>query len=209
VTENQLTGIAFVAGAYLLGAVPWSVILGKLFGKADLRSVGSGSTGTTNALRAYGPKISIAVLVLDVAKGAAPVALGRYLGIDWWWIGLAAVVAVIGHCWSPFLGFDGGKGVATGYGAAIAMYPWFALAVVAMVGIVFITRYVSLGSIVCAIGIAVMATIHSLAGDQHWQVTLAMIAVAGVIVWRHRENIARLRAGKERTISFRSPHPTS
>ncbi len=205
---NQLTGIAFIVGAYLLGSVPWSVILGKLFGKTDLRSVGSGSTGSTNALRAYGPKISIAVLLLDVLKGAAPVALARYLDLDWWWIGLAAVAAVVGHCWSPFLGFDGGKGVATGYGVAIAMYPWFALAVVAMVGIVFITRYVSLGSIVCAIGIAVMATIHSLAGDQHWQVTLAMTAVAGVIVWRHRENISRLRAGKERTISFRT-HSTA
>lgn len=201
---NQLTGLAFVAGAYLLGSLPWSVILGKLFGKGDLRSVGSGSTGSTNALRAYGPKISIAVLVLDVLKGAVPVALARYLDLDWWWIGLAAVAAVIGHCWSPFLGFDGGKGVATGYGVAIAMYPWFALAVVAMIGIVYITRYVSLASIVCAIGIASMATIHSLAGDQHWQVTLAMVAVAVVIVWRHRENIARLRAGNERTISFRS-----
>lgn len=201
---NQLTGFTFVAGAYLVGAVPWSVILGKLFGKADLRAFGSGSTGSTNALRAYGPKISITVLVLDVLKGAAPVALARYLDLDWWWIGLAAVAAVVGHCWSPFLGFDGGKGVATGYGVAIAMYPWFALAVVAMAGIVFITRYVSLGSIVCAIGIAVMATIHSLAGDQHWQVTLAMTAVAVVIVWRHRENISRLRSGKERTISFRT-----
>ncbi len=201
---NQLTGLAFIAGSYVLGSLPWSVILGRLFGKGDLRSVGSGSTGSTNALRAYGPSISIAVLILDVLKGAAPVALARYLDLDWWWIGLAAVAAVVGHCWSPFLGFDGGKGVATGYGVAIAMYPWFALAVVAMAGIVFITRYVSLASIVCAIGIAVMATIHSLAGEQHWQVTLAMSAVAVVIVWRHRENISRLRAGKERTISFRS-----
>src|SRR4051794_25990085 len=100
--------VGLLALAYLLGAIPFGVILGRLLRGTDLRDVGSGSTGTTNAYRAYGAKISIAVMFLDVLKGALPVILARELGADDWIVGLAAVLTVVGHCWSPFIEFDGG-----------------------------------------------------------------------------------------------------
>jgi len=124
---SDAASVILLISSYLLGAIPVGVILGRLFRGTDLRNVGSGSTGTTNALRAFGPKISAAVLVFDVLKGAAPVVVGRMFDASPWVIGLAAILTVVGHCWSPFIEFDGGKGVATGGGALIALSPGWLL----------------------------------------------------------------------------------
>ena len=100
--------LAVLALAYLSGAIPFGVVFGRLFRGADLRKVGSGSTGTTNALRTFGIKISVLVLIGDVLKGALPVMLARWFDGSPWVVGAVAVLTVVGHCWSPFIEFDGG-----------------------------------------------------------------------------------------------------
>lgn len=196
--------LAVLALAYLSGAVPYGVVFGKLFRKTDLRKVGSGSTGTTNALRAYGAKISVAVMLCDILKGALPVLLARAFGASPWVIAAVAALSVIGHCWSPFIEFDGGKGVATGGGALIALQPWVAFALVLMVAIVWWTRYVSLGSIVTACAIGVALSVAAIWNHEHPAIALAAVLIAAIIVWRHKGNIHRLLEGSERRISFRS-----
>jgi glycerol-3-phosphate acyltransferase PlsY len=195
--------VVLIIASYFLGAIPIGVILGRLFRGTDLRSVGSGSTGTTNALRAFGPKISAAVLIFDVLKGAAPVIVARAFGASPWVVAAAAVITVVGHCWSPFIEFDGGKGVATGGGALIALQPWVAFALLLMVAIVLWKRYVSLGSIVTAMSIGLGLSIAAIGDREPPAIALAAIAIAAVIVWRHRGNIHRLLNGSERRITFR------
>jgi len=200
--------VVLIIASYFLGAIPIGVILGRLFRGTDLRSVGSGSTGTTNALRAFGPKISAAVLIFDVLKGAAPVIVARAFDASPWVVAAAAVITVVGHCWSPFIEFDGGKGVATGGGALIALQPWVAFALLLMVAIVLWKRYVSLGSIVTAMSIGLGLSIAAIGDREPPAIALAAIAIAAVIVWRHRGNIHRLLNGSERRITFRS-HSTA
>jgi glycerol-3-phosphate acyltransferase PlsY len=189
--------------AYFSGAVPYGVVFGRLFKKADLRTVGSGSTGTTNALRAYGAKISMAVLLCDVLKGALPVLVARAFDASPWVIAAVAVLTVVGHCWSPFIEFDGGKGVATGGGALIALQPWVAFALVLMIVIVWWTRYVSLGSIVSASAIGVALSVAAVWKHEEPAIAVAAVIIAAIIVWRHKGNIKRLLEGSERRISFR------
>jgi glycerol-3-phosphate acyltransferase PlsY len=197
-------GIAVLVLAYLAGAIPIGVILGKLLRGTDLRSIGSGSTGTTNALRAYGPKISALVLIGDFLKGALPVVLAHSFDRGPWLIGAVAVLTVVGHCWSPFIDFDGGKGVATGAGALIALQPWVAFAIFLMVAIVLLTHYVSLGSIVTAVTIGVVLSVAALRDREPAAVAIAAVIIAGIIVWRHKGNIDRLLHGSERRISFQN-----
>lgn len=197
-------GIAILVLAYLAGAIPVGVILGKLLRGTDLRSVGSGSTGTTNALRAYGPKISALVLIGDFLKGALPVVIAHSLDRGPWLVGAVAVLTVVGHCWSPFIDFDGGKGVATGAGALIALQPWVAFAILLMVVIVLWTHYVSLGSIVSTVSIGIALSVAALWDRVPAAVAIAAVIIAAIIVWRHRGNIDRLLHGSERRISFRS-----
>lgn len=196
--------LSVLALAYLSGAIPFGVVFGRLFRGADLRKVGSGSTGTTNALRTFGVKISVLVLIGDVLKGALPVMLARWFDGSPWVIGAVAVLTVVGHCWSPFIEFDGGKGVATGGGALIALQPWVALAVLLMVAIVVWTRYVSLGSIVTAVSIGVALSLAALWDRTPPAIAIAAIVIAAIIVWRHKGNIHRLLDGSERRISFRN-----
>jgi glycerol-3-phosphate acyltransferase PlsY len=205
---SDAASVILLISSYLLGAIPVGVILGRLFRGTDLRNVGSGSTGTTNALRAFGPKISAAVLVFDVLKGAAPVVVGRMFDASPWVIGLAAILTVVGHCWSPFIEFDGGKGVATGGGALIALQPWVAFALLLMVAIVIWKRYVSLGSIITAAAIGLALSIAAIGDREPPAIAIAAVAIAAIIIWRHRSNIHRLLNGSERRISFRS-HSTA
>lgn len=200
-------GIGILVLAYLAGAFPAGVVLGKLFHGSDIRDFGSGSTGTTNALRVYGRKISAMVLTIDILKGALPVIIAHLLDRGPWLVGAVAVLTVVGHCWSPFIEFDGGKGVATGAGALIALQPWVAFAIFLMIAIVLLTHYVSLGSIVTAIAIGVALSIAALSGRVESPIAYAAILIAGIIVWRHKGNIHRLLDGTERRISLRSRAP--
>jgi glycerol-3-phosphate acyltransferase PlsY len=195
---NVIGAAAIVAAAYLAGAIPCGVVLGRLFAGTDLREFGSKSTGATNAYRVLGGKFSAAVLVLDILKGAAPVIVARWLDLNWWVIGAAGVAAVAGHCWSVFIGFSGGKGMATSGGAIGAMAPWVLLVFPIMLLIVWRTRYVSLASLTGTALAALLLVIAAIAGWEPAAAAVACCAVAAIVFERHRGNIERLRNGTER-----------
>jgi acyl phosphate:glycerol-3-phosphate acyltransferase len=202
--SGALTGVLLVAAAYLIGGIPWGYLIGRFYGGIDLRSVGSGGTGATNALRTMGKGASIAVLMLDLLKGMLPVLAAGWLGAGGWWQAAVAVATVAGHCWSPFIGFTGGKGVATGAGAAIAVCPPVALVVPLIAAIVWATRYVSLGSLVGTATATVGTVLLAATGRAGWQVPVAVFLITAIIFWQHRGNIERLRAGTERKFGERA-----
>jgi acyl phosphate:glycerol-3-phosphate acyltransferase len=190
---------------YLIGAVPSGVIIGRLRG-VDPRAAGSGRTGTTNALRTLGPGLATVVFLLDVAKGGAAVLAGglvaRTLGADEAWpSGLAGVAAVAGHVRSVFIGFGGGRGVATGGGAMLVLAPLALLAALPVFAVlVWRTRYVSLGSIGAAVALPLgVALLYSLGRAGMGSVVAGALIGAAVVV-AHADNIERLRAGTERKL---------
>ena len=179
------------AGAYLLGSVPFGLLITRMFGAGDLRAIGSGNIGATNVLRTGRKGLAAATLLLDLAKGCAAVMLARALvpGAE----ALAALGAVLGHCFPLWLGFRGGKGVATMMGAALGL-AWPIGLVYASVWLVmlFVTRISSLSGMSAAMAAPIAAITlgyHAYAG--------VLILLAVLVLWLHRENIARLRAGTE------------
>lgn len=180
-----------LALGYLLGSIPVGVILTRLTGAGDLRSIGSGSTGATNVLRTGRKGLAAATLVLDLLKGAAAVLLARRIEADL--APLAAISAVVGHCYPVWLGFRGGKGVATLMGVTIAL-SWIAGLIFAAVwlGTVAATRLSSLGGVLAAISVPV-----SLALVPVWSAVAAGLGLALLVLWRHRGNIDRLLDGTE------------
>jgi acyl phosphate:glycerol-3-phosphate acyltransferase len=191
-----LTGIATALLAFLAGSVPFGYLIGRFVYRTDLRKHGSGNIGAMNALRTLGKGGAIAVLLLDAAKGVIPVLLAHTLPLA----ALAAVCAVLGHCFSPWLHWKGGKGVATAFGAIFALaWPAGLVAVAAWVaGALLLTRYSSVGSILAS-AISPFA-LYFFTQDP---ATAAFgVFVALFIPWTHRENIARLRAGTEGAISL-------
>jgi acyl phosphate:glycerol-3-phosphate acyltransferase len=197
---GPLAGVALVVASLLIGAVPWGFLAGKASRGIDLRAVGSGGTGATNVLRTLGPRASAVVALLDILKGLLPVVLARSAGFDPAWVAAAAVATVVGHCWSPFIGFKGGKGVATGAGAAIALFPYVLVIVPVMGFVVWTTKYVSLGSLIAAGLGALLAVIYAAAGRLDWIFAIAIVAIGGIIAVRHESNIRRLMQGSERRI---------
>jgi acyl phosphate:glycerol-3-phosphate acyltransferase len=185
---------------YLLGAIPSGVLVGRLRG-VDPRETGSGRTGTTNAIRSLGMRWAAVVALLDVAKGAAAVLLGGALGSDAWGAGIAGVAAVVGHVRSVFIGFGGGRGVATGAGAMLVLAPLAVLAAVPeFAAIVAATRLVSLGSISAAVTVALVAGALYAIG---WVGIVAVVAAALiglVVIVAHADNIGRLLSGTERRL---------
>jgi glycerol-3-phosphate acyltransferase PlsY len=189
--------ILLIIGAWLLGAIPWGVVLGRTIKGIDPRHHGSGGTGATNSFRLLGAPIAISVFVLDFAKGLVPVVLARSLDVPNWAIALTAIVPVIGHCWSPFIGFKGGKGMATGGGAACGLLPWLALLLLPMIVVVYLTRYVSLASLGATVIGPAIVIVMALAGDFSGWWAMAVTAIAALIVYHHRANIQRLLNGTE------------
>ena len=167
--------------------------MARLFG-VDIRRSGSGNIGATNVLRSLGRGPAVATLLADVAKGYLGAWVGGLAGPGPRWAALASLVVVVGNCWPVFLGFRGGKGIATGLGAFLRVTPW-ALVPAAAVWIALVAsfRFVSLGSVCAAAGlpVAILALGYprSLAG--------AALAVAVIVIARHRDNIARLLSGTE------------
>ncbi len=188
--------------AYLIGAIPIGFVIARAFGIADIRRHGSGAIGATNVLRTAGKTPAILTLVGDVAKGAVAVSVGGYVaGVTPAGPALAAVAAVVGNCWSVFLGFRGGKGVATGLGAMLRLVPWAIVpAAIVFVAVVATTRYVSLGSLLGAVGVPVVALVLGYPGVS----VAAAGVVALVIVARHHENITRLLSGTENRVGRRA-----
>jgi glycerol-3-phosphate acyltransferase PlsY len=195
-----MTGPLLVLVGLLVGSIPFGYLAGRTLQGIDLRTVGSGGTGATNVLRTLGTKASATVLVLDFLKGLLPVLAARWLGLEAWWVGAVAVATVVGHCWSPFIGFKGGKGVATGGAAAIALFPPVLILVPVVLLIIWQTRYVSLGSLVGAVLAVLLAVGFAAAGQLAWASACAIAAIAAIIIFRHRENIDRLRRGSERKL---------
>lgn len=181
--------------AYLLGAVPFGLIVAKFLCGVDPREAGSRNTGATNVARLCGFRFGVLALLGDVLKGYAPVALaGIGSGDDpWLRLSLTALAAILGHVYSPFLKFKGGKAVATTIGTFLALMPGVTvLALLACGGVIALTGYVSLGSLTLALCLPVFA---GLSGRLSY-LPLA-VAVMLLLFWRHRENIRRLAQGEE------------
>jgi len=185
-----------IISCYFFGSVPFGYILGKLFKKVDIREYGSGNIGATNVFRVLGPSLAFLVVIGDVGKGIFSIYLMQYLKIDNLLILTIAGLAVIcGHNWSVFLGFKGGKGIATTFGVILALNPIIAiLAVVVWVIILILTRYVSLSSICAIFSILVFMILFK----QPYEYILfsAIIFILGIFT--HKENIKRLKSRKER-----------
>ena len=228
---NDLARWAIVyVGAYLVGSIPFGLILGLMRG-VDIRAHGSGNIGATNAMRVLGKKIGALCFALDVLKGALPVAFGgMWMGLFGVadvgareasiWMGVAAA-AVAGHMFSPWIGFKGGKGVATGFGAMLGMWPHttvpalLALAVFALSA--RLTRYVGISSCFAALSLPIgvaLARFSGLIGDrglgsrwehvaQGWPHIVATALLGALVIWKHRGNIQRTLAGTERRIGER------
>lgn len=183
--------IAVIAAAYLLGSVPFGLLLTRLFGAGDLRSIGSGNIGATNVLRTGRKGLAAATLLLDLAKGAVAVLLARALfpGTE----AMAALAAVIGHCFPIWLSFNGGKGVATTMGVSLALaWPIGLAYAVVWIGVLAATRISSLGGLSAVIAAPIAAL---LTGYASYAPVLGLLAL--LVLWLHRANIARLRAGTE------------
>jgi glycerol-3-phosphate acyltransferase PlsY len=195
------TALALVA-AYILGSIPFSFVVARAFGVEDVRQVGSGNVGATNVLRSAGKAAGGLALLLDAAKGAAATALAAWLVPDPPVVAaIAALAAVVGHMHPPWLGFRGGKGVATGLGAFAVILPAAALgAAVLFLITAAATRYVSLGSIVGAAGLAALAFVFGGSVSVAWVATLT----TALVVLRHRSNIERLWRGSERRAGERT-----
>jgi glycerol-3-phosphate acyltransferase PlsY len=196
-----MTGAIIAIGVgYLLGSLPFGYWAGRLRG-IDLRLAGSGNTGATNVMRVLGLKIGVGVMALDIGKGVAAVLIARSVSDnELVWV-LAAAAAVVGHMYPLFLGFKGGKGVAVGAGTMLALVPWMGVAAfVLWLCISLATRYVSIGSVVTAIAYPAAAFLT----DQPWPVRLFALGTGAWVIWRHRGNIARLRAGTEHRLSLRT-----
>lgn len=200
--------------AYLLGSVPFGYLIVRARLGADVRETGSGGTGATNVSRRAGKVAGVLTLVLDALKGGAAVLIARWiligdsgqlsLNADWW-IALAAILVTVGHMFPVWLGFRGGKGVATSVGVFLVLAPTaVAFAAAAFLLIVWLTRYVSLGSIVAAAAIPLFLLSEALlisSAANRAPVLTASIAAAALIIFAHRANIGRLRRGTESKFS--------
>ena len=199
-----------IAAAYLLGSVPFGLLIARAHGK-DLRAVGSGNIGATNVSRALGRKWAYVCFVLDVLKGLVPMLATMFLakpeGVVMLWLWLAVgCAAILGHIFPIYLRFKGGKGVATSFGVALGLWPYFTvcalLAIMLWVVLVLIWRYVSLASIAASIAfpLALVLAIIAVPGWDFaglWPLLIAATAIPLMVIVRHRANITRLIAGTE------------
>lgn len=195
--STVLTGLV----AFLLGSIPTGYLVARAKG-VDIRRHGSGNIGATNVFRTVGRPLGVLVFLVDALKGFAAVWLALRWGGPSAWAGiLAAVAAIAGHNYTPWLGFKGGKGIATSAGVLIALAPWAVLAAAAVwFAVFFATRYVSLASI-CAAAAMPLAVA---AGRGGAPLLAFAVAIAALAIWRHRSNIRRLRDGTEHRFDRKS-----
>lgn len=208
----MINTISVAIVAYLFGSFPTAIIAGKLLKKIDIRKHGSGNAGATNVLRILGWKAGLVVLLIDMFKGFVPVywltplLVGETDHLIYFKI-LAAVLAIIGHIWTIFAGFKGGKGVGTAAGVFLGLAPLaLSLSLVAFIIVVSITRYVSLGSLIGSLTLIITLSVRKFV--LHHQIPDVLLYVGIVIVvliWiSHRQNIKRLLNGSENKVSFSS-----
>ena len=200
----MLLSVALTVVAYLLGSLSAAIVVCRLLGLPDPRREGSRNPGATNVLRIGGKWPAFLTLAGDLLKGVLPVLAAHALGLPLW--GLAAVMfaAFMGHLYPLYFGFSGGKGVATTLGVVLAMSPPVGLAAcLTWLATAAITRYSSLAALV-AVG---LTPVYTLLWTRQAALTLATALIAAILAWRHRENIARLRAGTESRIGRKRSAP--
>jgi glycerol-3-phosphate acyltransferase PlsY len=206
---NWIYGAAAVLLAYLIGSLSFAVLVSRAMGLADPRSYGSGNPGATNVLRTGNKPAAVLTLIGDAFKGWLAVWLvlrfGPRFGIGEVGVAAVAVAVFLGHLYPVFFRFKGGKGVATAAGAIVALNPWLALATGATwVIVAAFFRYASLASLAAA----VFAAFYSAFGWGFDANFVALVVIAGFVIYRHRANIANLAAGKERKIGQKAELPT-
>ena len=199
--QTALTSLLLLAIGYLLGAIPSGYLAGRWLKSIDLRECGSGSTGATNVLRNVGKGPALAVFLIDVGKGALAVLLAKSVGLSDWLQVLAGLAALAGHIWPVWLGWKGGKAVATGLGMFLGLAWTVGLACFGLfMAVISIFRIVSLSSVVAAIGLPLLMLIS---GGSSAYVVVSLVASL-MVLWRHRSNIERLLAGTEPKIGQKS-----
>jgi len=197
--------LILLISAYLIGSVPIGYIVGRVFFRRDIRTAGSGNIGATNALRAFGTTVGVIILLLDMLKGFGTVMLAKaILGSDSGWIAACGLAAILGHIFTIFLRFKGGKGVATAGGVFLALAPLALLmTLLSFIVITAITRYVSLGSILGALGFGIMVIMQQLMlVKPDYPLMVMSVAVVLMIILKHKDNIRRLLQGTENKIKF-------
>jgi acyl phosphate:glycerol-3-phosphate acyltransferase len=207
---TQLLHFGIPFGAYLLGSIPFGLLVGSIFGGKDVRKSGSGNIGATNVSRVAGPFAGIFTLLLDATKGAVAVLVAaRLTGDSATWMIVAGLCALIGHCYPLWLRFKGGKGVATAAGVFLVLSPlamFSALAVFILV--VILWRFVSLGSLVAAAAIPLL--MYFLWAPHHAPplvVSFGSLAISALVIYKHDANMQRLIEGTEAKFSFRKKDP--
>lgn len=199
--------------AYLIGSIPFSLLIARYAGGIDLRQHGSGNVGATNVARTMGAKWGILALLLDASKGmlsvgVIPLVVQLTPDMKMHQAVLGAIFAVLGHMFSIWLGLKGGKGVATALGGVVFLSPWVTLcAFVAFLLTILTTRIMSLSSIIAAVVFAVTQLViggRELCTDQKWSLAGFAISVPLLIIVQHRSNISRLLSGEEKKLSFGS-----
>ncbi|MDO4669851.1 MAG: glycerol-3-phosphate 1-O-acyltransferase PlsY [Aerococcus sp.] len=191
--------VLFSVLAYLLGSIPFGVLIGKGLYHKDIRSFGSGNIGTTNAFRAFGPRGGLLVFLFDMLKGFLPVMIAHLVPQLTWDAMIYGIFAILGHSFSLYLRFKGGKAVATSFGAALAYSPIFALLSIAVFFIVlWVSRMVSLSSILALIASSILVTFFM--PDVSWLFRGLVYGITLLIIVRHIQNIKRILNGTESKI---------
>lgn len=186
--------ILLAIAAYLIGSIPTGLLLAKYVGGVDIRTAGSGNIGATNVSRTLGWKVGVMTLIGDCLKGVIPVVAAQKLGCTEGWVAIVGFLAFSGHVYTVFLRFKGGKGVATALGVFLAVSPLSVACAVAIFALMLWKwRYVSLGSITAAAAVPLLVAFI----DRRGLIFLMSIAIATIVVWKHRDNIERLKNGTE------------
>jgi glycerol-3-phosphate acyltransferase PlsY len=188
-------GVFIALFGYLLGSIPTGVLLTKFFSKVDPRKVGSKNIGAANIFRTAGKKLGILTLVGDILKGMIPIVIAILFNVSDLWIAIAGLTSFLGHIFPIFLGFKGGKGVATALGVYLIISTTAVLIeVLLFVGIIWKWRYISLGSMCCATTIPILIAFFRSDSQAYFIVS---VIIAALIIYRHQSNISRLLQGTE------------
>ena len=193
-----MTILVAAAVGYLLGSIPFGLMAGRFFKGVDVREYGSGKIGFTNTLRVLGLQRSLVVFIADFAKGSSSALLPLIYSDDPWARTAGGVAAVVGHIWPLFAGFHGGRGVLTGAGGLFALNPLASLALVPVgLLIMYLTRYMSVTSLAVSSLAGLVFVVLAALGQHPWAYAAYAVAASALIILLHRENIARLRSGRE------------
>jgi len=199
---HVLGGILLVIVAYVMGSIPFAIVIGKWFWHVDVRDHGSGNVGTTNVFRVLGHRAGTLVLIGDMAKGFIPVWIAVHYFPTWFAL-IVALAALLGHMYSVFLRGGGGKGVATGAGIVLALVPWiFIIALCVFLVFLLTTRMVSVASMAAALTFAICTIAFH---KPIWYQVLAVLA-AFVVIFAHRANIRRIALRCENKVTFPWEH---